>query len=152
MTVDFKIVLVRVFASAVTVIADEPLKSTPLIALAVANVSAVVAVPEVQTVLSPVFAPETEEAPAPKVRTEVLATLPVNPTVPVSTVKAVVNVAFVTVPAFPETVVWSPVLVPETLPSKATVSVFGVVPAVIVKPTVSVDTGLVTFNSGVQSV
>src|SRR4051812_179047 len=36
--------------------------------------------------LSPVLVPETEEAPAPRVRTEVLAALPVRVTVPVLTV------------------------------------------------------------------
>ena len=46
---------------------------------------------------------ETETAPAPIVKTEVFATLPVRVTVPVFTVRAVVKVAFVTVPAFPVT-------------------------------------------------
>ena len=36
----------------------EPSNDTPAIVLAVARVAAVVAVPEVQTVLSPVFVPE----------------------------------------------------------------------------------------------
>ena len=49
-------------------------------------------------------------------------------------------------------IVWSPVFVPVTEAVSATVSVLGVVPAVIVNPTVSVDTGLVTFSSGVPSV
>jgi len=54
-TVDLSVSPVRVPAAAVTVIGAEPSKSTPLIALAVAKVTAVVAVPEVQTVLSPVL-------------------------------------------------------------------------------------------------
>ena len=73
-----------------------------------------------------------------------------QPVAKLPSLNAVLNCAVV--PEIPTIVDWSPVLVPERLPSKATVSVFGVVPAVIVKPTVSVDTGLVTFNSGVQSV
>jgi hypothetical protein len=52
-----------------------------------------------------VFAPPIEDAPAARVNTEVLAALPVRVTVPVLTVRPVVNVALVTVPAFPLTVV-----------------------------------------------
>ena len=47
------------------------------------------------------FAPETLTAPAPIVKAEVFATFPCRVTVPVSTVKAVVRVAFVTVAALP---------------------------------------------------
>ena len=50
-------------------------------------------------VLVPELVPETETAPAPMVKTEVLATFPVRVTVPVLTVKAVVRVALVTLPA-----------------------------------------------------
>jgi hypothetical protein len=46
-----------------------------------------------------VLVPEIEEAPAPRVRTEVLAALPVRVTVPVFTVSPVVSVALVTEPA-----------------------------------------------------
>jgi len=92
---------VSVPAAAVTVMAWLPLKSTPFIALAVFKVSAVVAAPEVHTVLSPELVPSIDEAPAARVRTEVFAPAPVNPTVPVSTVIAVVSVALVTVSAFP---------------------------------------------------
>jgi hypothetical protein len=60
--------------------------------------------------LSPVFVPETETAPAPIVRADVLAALPVSVTVPVLTVSAVVKVAFVTVPAFPETEVGAAII------------------------------------------
>ena len=52
-------------------------------------------------VLVPLEVPENEEAPAPKVRTEVFAAFPVKVTVPVLTVSAVVRVAFVTVAALP---------------------------------------------------
>ena len=55
--------------------------------------------------LSPVLEPETETAPAPMVRTEVLATFPVRVTVPVFTVSAVVRVALVTLPAVREAIV-----------------------------------------------
>ena len=44
-----------------------------------------------------------------------------------------VNVAL---PALPETVAWSPVLVPETVASSGTVNVLEVVPPAIVKPVV----------------
>ena len=54
-----------------------------------------------QTVLSPVLAPEIELAPAPIVNTELFATLAVRVSVPVLTVKAVVKVALVTVEALP---------------------------------------------------
>jgi hypothetical protein len=53
---------------------------------------------------SPVFDPETDEAPAPRVKIEVLAPLPERVTVPVLTVRGVVRVALVTevaVPALP---------------------------------------------------
>jgi hypothetical protein len=56
------------------------------------------ALPETD-VWSPVLVPEMEEAPAPIVRTEVLATLPASVTVPVLTVRPVVRVALVTLPA-----------------------------------------------------
>ena len=46
--------------------------------------------------LSPVFVPEIDEAPAPNVRADVFATFPINETVPVLTVSAVVRVALVT--------------------------------------------------------
>jgi len=49
--------------------------------------------------LSPVLLPEIDDAPAPNVKTDVLATLPTRPTVPVFTVSAVVKVALVTAPA-----------------------------------------------------
>ncbi len=48
---------------------------------------------------SPVLDPDTEEAPAPIVRTEVFATFAVRVRVPPFTVRAVVSVAFVTDPA-----------------------------------------------------
>lgn len=71
------------------------------------------------------------------VRTELFAELAVSVSVPVLTVSAVVNVAHVTVPAFPETDVWSPVLEPETLVVPVTVSA-GVLPPVIVTPLILV--------------
>ena len=49
--------------------------------------------------LSPVLLPDIDDAPAPNVSTEVFATLPTRPTVPVFTVNAVVRVALVTAPA-----------------------------------------------------
>ena len=101
--------------------------------------------------LSPVLEPDTDTAPAPMVRTEVLATLPVKVTVPVLTVRAVVRVALVTVAELPSILVipvktkaaealfratavvpiyivlelaaLSPVLVPETVASAAIVRV-----------------------------
>ena len=56
-TSDFNVAPVSVPAAAVTVMAWLPLKSTPFIALAVFKVSAVVAAPEVHTVLSPELVP-----------------------------------------------------------------------------------------------
>ena len=73
--------------------------------------------------LSPVFVPDTDTAPAPIVRTEVLAAFPVKVTVPVFTVSAVDIVALVTVAAFPEIFVWSPVLAPDTVVVPVTASV-----------------------------
>ena len=65
-------------------------------------------------VWSPVLEPETETAPAPMVRTEVLAELAVKVRVPVLTVSAVVRVALVTAPAVrPEAVPERLVAVPE---------------------------------------
>ena len=55
--------------------------------------------------LSPVLLPEIDEAPAPIVKTEVLAALAVNVSVPVFTVSAVVSVALVTAPAVNEAAV-----------------------------------------------
>ena len=52
-------------------------------------------------VWSPVLEPDTETAPTPIVKTEVLAMLPTRVTVPVFTVRAVVKVALVTVVALP---------------------------------------------------
>jgi hypothetical protein len=85
-----------------------PSNDTPPIVLAVCNAVAVPALPEI-VVWSPVFVPEEvpecvpdiEDAPAPNVSTEVFATLPVNVTVPVFTVRPVVRVALVTVAALP---------------------------------------------------
>jgi len=48
-----------------------------------------------------VLAPDTLTAPAPIVSSDVLSTFPLMITAPVFTVKLVVKVAFVTVPAFP---------------------------------------------------
>src|SRR6185369_11925379 len=64
--------------------------------------------------LSPVLLPETDTAPAPIVSTEVFAAFPVNVTVPVFTVNAVVRVALVTLPAVrPEAVPVRFVATPE---------------------------------------
>ncbi len=54
---------------------------------------------ELLAALSPVLLPETETAPAPIVKTELLAELAVKVSVPVFTVRAVVKVALVTAPA-----------------------------------------------------
>ena len=56
---------------------------------------------ELLAALSPVLAPLTDTAPAPIVNTEVFKALPVKVTVPVFTVRAVVNVAPVTAAAVP---------------------------------------------------
>ncbi len=63
--------------------------------------SAKVTVPAfpVTDVWSPVLVPETDTAPAPMVRTDVLAAFPTKVTVPVLTVRPVVRVALVTDPA-----------------------------------------------------
>jgi hypothetical protein len=52
--------------------------------------------------LSPVLVPETDTAPAPMVRTDVLPEFAVKVSVPVLTVRAVVSVALVTAPAVKE--------------------------------------------------
>jgi hypothetical protein len=70
-----------------------------------------------------VFEPEQVTAPAPIVRTEVLAAAAVKVRVPVLTVKAVVNVALETVAAFP---VQEPEL-PETSPVILPVNPLGAV-------------------------
>jgi len=71
-------------------------------------------VDELLAALSPVLEPETDTAPAPMVKTDVLATFAVNVSVPVFTVNAVVSVAFVTVAALPLTL---PVIVLVTVKS-----------------------------------
>ncbi len=81
-----------------TVIFAVPSKETPPMVLAFWRAVAVPAFPET-VVWSPVFVPEIDEAPAPIVKTEVLAALAVKVRVPVLTVSAVLNVAFVTAPA-----------------------------------------------------
>jgi hypothetical protein len=93
--------------------------TSPVIAMvrAVCSAVAVPALP-VMVVWSPVLLPLTLTAPAPIVRTEVLAPFPVNVTVPVLTVRAVVNVALVTVAAFPVHEPDDPVTFPVTLPEK----------------------------------
>ncbi len=78
-----------------TVIFPVPSKETPPMVRAFCKAVAVPAFPEI-VVWSPVFVPETDTAPAPIVRTEVLAAFPVSVTVPVLTVSAVVKVAPVT--------------------------------------------------------
>jgi len=116
------------YVEAITCVsAAEPSKLFPYIALAVASVAAVVAVPEVHTVLSPVLAPEIEDAPAPIVRTELFAALAVRVRVPVFTVSAVVKVAFATVAdspvQLPELPDVFPVTFPVRFPAKVEVSI-----------------------------
>ena len=68
--------------------------------------------------LSPVLDPETEEAPAPRVRTEVLAAFPEIVTVPVFTVRAEEKVALVTDEAVVAVAAFPPIESPAAVPVK----------------------------------
>ena len=62
--------------------------------------------------------PETDEAPAPRVKTELLAPLPERVTVPVLTVRGVVRVALVTEVAVVAVAALPPIESPEAVPVK----------------------------------
>ena len=78
-TVLFKLVPVNVPAAAVTIILAEPLKLTPLISLAVANVVAVAALPVVEPeepLTLPVTSPVTSPTKLPACKAPLTSTLP----------------------------------------------------------------------------
>ena len=106
-------------------VADVP-NATKVVVSAPASAKVTVPALPVIVVWSPVLAPETETAPAPIVRTEVLPELAVKVRVPVLTVRAVVRVAFVTAPAVnPEAVPVTLVIIPEAGVPKAGVTKVG---------------------------
>ena len=137
-TPEFRVAPLKVLAAAVTVIGAEPSKLTPLMARAVASTVAVAALPVVEPeepVTEPVMGfvtvrltsvptevkeeavtPEFKVAPVKVPAADVIVILPVPSKEVPLIVRAVCRA--VAVPAFPETEVWSPVLVPEDVPEK----------------------------------